>query len=405
MEVNDRFKGKRILVLGGGQAQIGLIRKAKTLGCYVVVVGIKGDYPGYELADSVHYVDIYDKTAVLDVALSEKVDGTCMVCSDYGLETLGYVCDQLSLPGISEKSAVLCADKAEMKSCLKMAGVPTALFTLVHDELEVKEACMELGFPLVLKAVDLQGSKGVYVCEDVESSLGAFNTAMSLSHKKCCLMERFLDGIEFGVQAYVHKGEVVFIQPHSDLIAKVGQSNIPVGHVMPMQHSSYGLDNDIGETVRKAIKALCLDNCAVNVDLILYDGCPYVIELTGRAGANSLPELTGYYLGLDYYSMILAGSLGFDPRESYDHRAADTFPMVMSQQLFTTYVGKVKEITYKGNVDVLEFAFFINHGDFVHGFSNSADCIGRVLCAGKEYDECEHKIEEFKKDINISIEV
>ena len=37
---------KKIMILGGGQAQIGLIKKAKELGLYTIVVGIEGDYPG-----------------------------------------------------------------------------------------------------------------------------------------------------------------------------------------------------------------------------------------------------------------------------------------------------------------------------------------------------------------------
>lgn len=44
---------KKIMILGGGQAQIELIKTAKELGLYTIVVGIDGDYPGYEYADKV----------------------------------------------------------------------------------------------------------------------------------------------------------------------------------------------------------------------------------------------------------------------------------------------------------------------------------------------------------------
>ena len=39
-----------------------------------------------------------------------------------------------------------------------------------------------------------------------------------------------------------------------------------------------------------------LDNCAVNIDMILKDNKVYMIELTGRAGANCLPELVEIFL-------------------------------------------------------------------------------------------------------------
>lgn len=37
--------------LGGGQAQLELIKTAKAMGLYTIVVGISGNYPGYKIAD------------------------------------------------------------------------------------------------------------------------------------------------------------------------------------------------------------------------------------------------------------------------------------------------------------------------------------------------------------------
>ena len=45
------------------------------MGLYVIVVGIKGDYPGYKYADKCYYVDIYDKESVLEIARKEAIDG------------------------------------------------------------------------------------------------------------------------------------------------------------------------------------------------------------------------------------------------------------------------------------------------------------------------------------------
>lgn len=58
---------------------------------------------------------------------------------------------------------------------------------------------------------------------------------------------------------------------------------------MPYSHDEK-LNGIVRDLVTRSIKAMNFDDCAVNVDLILKDGIPYVIELTGRAGANFLPE-------------------------------------------------------------------------------------------------------------------
>ena len=71
------------MILGGGQAQLELIKTAKAMGLYTIVVGISGNYPGYEIADKCFFVDIFDKEKVLDIAKEELIDGISMVCSDF----------------------------------------------------------------------------------------------------------------------------------------------------------------------------------------------------------------------------------------------------------------------------------------------------------------------------------
>lgn len=46
---------KKILILGAGIYQVPLIKAAKRLGIYSIVVSIPGNYPGFALADKVYY--------------------------------------------------------------------------------------------------------------------------------------------------------------------------------------------------------------------------------------------------------------------------------------------------------------------------------------------------------------
>ena len=44
---------KKLIILGAGIYQAPLIRQAKELGLFVIVVSSPGDYPGFALADKV----------------------------------------------------------------------------------------------------------------------------------------------------------------------------------------------------------------------------------------------------------------------------------------------------------------------------------------------------------------
>ena len=385
---------KKILILGGGQAQIELIKTAKAMGLYVVCVGIEGNYPGYQYADKVIYVDIFDKQAVLSIAKEETIDGISMVCSDFGLETVGYINDQLNLSGISEKSALESANKLLMKKNLEEAGVNTAKYRILRGVEDFSIAIEDMKFPLIVKAVDLQGSRGIYVCRTLAELQENYKKSIDESRCDYCLVEEFIEGEEFGAQAFVENGEVIFVEPHGDEVLRSGQINVPVGHSMPF------IDHDtpqyilIVDFVKKAIKAMGFDNCAVNVDLILKDSVPFVIELTGRAGANYLPELTGTYLGLNYYEMVLVKALGESAKDYYLNRKLGA-KAVLTRMLYSDKSGWVKKINILEDDNVKHCILYISEGDKVNRFTNSRDCIGKILVVGDSVSECNKNADAF----------
>ena len=83
------------------------------------------------------------------------------------------------------------------------------------------------------------------------------------------IVEEYVEGEEFGAQAFVQDGKLEFILPHGDYVFK-GDTGVPVGHFAP-----YDLDEavlrDAREQLIAATRAMQLDNCAINADIILKD--------------------------------------------------------------------------------------------------------------------------------------
>lgn len=102
-------------------------------------------------------------------------------------------------------------------------------------------------------------------------------------------------GEEFGAQAFVQNGKVEFILPHGDYVFQ-GDTGVPIGHFAP--YDVHGLDAQVREQTELAIRAMGLDNCAINADFILCDGKPYVLEIGARGGATCLVELVSHLLWL-----------------------------------------------------------------------------------------------------------
>lgn len=399
------FEGKRLLVLGAGRGQVGLIKTAKKMGIHTIVGTLPSDnLPGLRLADEACYMDISNPDEVLSKAKELNLDGIVTCCLDTGIAALGKVCQQLGFKGLSENAAVLCQDKLKMKTAFMEHGVSTARFYKVSSEGELSNALNKLTLPVIIKATDLQGSKGIYIANTKEEAFQGFENAMRDTNRDYCIIEEFIEGWEFGAQSFVYNGEVLFVMPHGD-DTYMSHTAIPVGHHVPLI-CSQDILKQAEECVTGAIRALGLENCAVNVDMIVKDGKVYMIELTGRVGANCLPELVSINYGINYYEMIIAMALDGSPLEIWNKRNKEENAGLAKMLFSKDTKGILKRIEYVGAMDedIVEITFFKNPGDEIRIFENSSDCIGQIIVKGRTYEECKAKIEDIEKEIIVEIE-
>lgn len=394
---------KRVLILGCGRGQVDLIRKVKEMGHHAIVASIPGNFAGFALADEVFYIDISDPEAVSECVRNNRIDAVVTACLDTGIPALGKACEDNGLVGLSAEAAKLSANKLLMKKAFMENGVSTAKFMLVKDAKDAEKAKETLSFPLIIKAVDLQGSRGINIAETLQDFDAMLENTMSETKEDYCIVEEFIVGYEFGAQAFVYDGEILFIMPAGDITFRSG-TNVPVGHYVPMNFDAE-TTAQIEEQVRRAIKAIQLDNCAVNVDLLMRDGEIFVIELTGRIGANCLSQLTSIYYGIDINEMIVDAGLGINPKP-YFQKNAKPGKCGYAKMLYSMQSGVLKRMENKNEEDpnIYEVTFFAQEGDIVNKFTNSKNCYGQVVVTGESMEECEALMEKVISNIIIEIE-
>ena len=386
--------GKRLLIVGAGRGQVGLYKAAKELGIHTIAGTMPDNNPpGIKLADEVCYMNIAKPDEVLEKARGLHIDGLATSCLDTGVPAIGKVCDALHLTGLTENAAIMCGDKLKMKRAFMQHGVSTAKFVEIHTQEELEAALETLKLPVIIKATDLQGSNGIYIAKTHEAAIEGFHGAMGKTHRDYCIVEQYIEGYEFGAQAFVYHGEVLFVMPHGDE-TYMSHTAVPVGHYVPFEGDE-NIHKQAETAVKGAIRALGLNNCAVNVDLILKDNTVYVIELTGRVGANCLPELTQINFGIEYYKMIAVMALGENPLELWEQRRDKPMAGLAKMIPETKTPGVLESIEYKGEIegDVLEVTFFKHPGDEIRIFENSNDCVGQVIVQGDTLDECKQTLQ------------
>ena len=374
---------KKLMILGAGIYQVPLIKQAKKMGLYTIVVSIKGNYPGFAFADKIYYEDTTNYDTVLKIAREEKINGIVTTGTDVAVITIGKVCEEMNLSGLSFDAAKIASNKLLMKTKYEEFEVRTARFRKVPFDIElVKEATVALNFPLIFKAVDTSGSRGIIRVNSVEEFESAMAYAKSATKLDYFIVEEFLVGDEFGAQAFVLNGKVQFILPHGDYVFK-GDTGVPIGHFAP-----YDMSNEIIQDAKiqleKAVKAMGLDNCAINADFMLANGKTYVLEIGGRCGATCLAELTSIYYGFNYYEKVILAALGEKVSFESDKAEANASMLLMSDK-----DGKIvsQENTNLPEENLVEVQFDYQIGDEVSKFKVGPHRIGHVITKGKTLND------------------
>ena len=204
---------KKIMIMGAGIYQVPLIRRARKMGIYTIAVSIPGDYPGFSEADEALYINTTDYEAVLNAARERQIDGIVTVGTDVAVITIGRVCEELKLSGLSFSAARISTDKSLMKECFEKAGVRTAKFRKFFLDTpveEVLENCSDMQYPLIVKTVDSSGSRGITRIDLPDRLPEAVEAVRAVTHRDYYLVEEFITGDDFGAQAFA--GTISFME-------------------------------------------------------------------------------------------------------------------------------------------------------------------------------------------------
>ena len=389
----------KILILGAGIYQVPLIKKAKEMGHFVMVASIRGNYPGFTFADKCVYLDTTDREAILSFASSERIDAIVTTGTDVAVQTIGYVCEQLHLNGISGECAELVTDKAKMKEALWRGGVRTAPFYRVHDLAEAYQACEAIKFPVVFKCVDRSGSRGICRADTPFEVPEAYDYAWCATNAPYILVEKHLVGMEIGLDGFVTP-DAEFYVPHAKRVYHNGLTDVPTGHELPFE-APLELHKDILEQGRLAARAVKLENGFFNMDIMISDGKCHIIEIGARTGATCIPEVISGHYGIDYYELMIHHALGQPLAVPQNPRQACVGELLISEK---SGILKEIEIGDAGNALASHISFDYRPGESVRRFHVGPDRIGQILVCGNTLSEVHAKLALARQEIQLVIE-
>ena len=193
---------KKIMILGCGVYQIPLISYA----CKhytVILVAPKIPQNVITCVAKCYFLDLREQDKILQIAQKEQIDGIITDQTDIPVRSVAYVAEHMNLPGISYKTACLFTNKYLMREKLKELNLPTIPYKSVFH---VDEACTfakTINYPVIIKPVDNQGSRGVCRADNDKQLREKFKIACSASPSQQVIIEKCIIGKEAVVEGLV----------------------------------------------------------------------------------------------------------------------------------------------------------------------------------------------------------
>lgn len=300
----------KILIIGAGEMQVPLIKKAKEMGLEVLVSDISKDAPGLLLADKSFLISTRDLNSNLEIAEKYNVAGV-ITSSDYPVNTVAFISDALNLPGLSIESAKYCTNKYLQKSILIDAGLSVPKFNYIDTSKDEVKNLVKSNQEYVLKPLSSSGSRGVHKIKAPQDFEIAIRDSLKYSDDSFLILEEYIDGEEFSVEMLLQDNECHIIAITEKKLLKSDSVFVEKGHVIPAK-IPIQIENAIRNCAKETVRVLNLNNCAVHLELkVNENGKIYIIEVGARLGGDFITShLIPLSKGIDMLSNVIKISLG-----------------------------------------------------------------------------------------------
>jgi biotin carboxylase len=314
---------KTIMILGAGTMQIPALSTAKKKGWRVIAMDGNPHAPGAGIADIFEPVDLKEQKTLLERARFYKetsgLDGIFTAGTDFSL-SVAFIAENLGLPGIPAEVALNATNKARMRELFAARGIPSPAFISCGRDGLDRLLSFPGNFPVVVKPVDNMGARGVQMVQNPSDLKAACEKALAFSRSGSVIVEEFINGPEFSVDALVYQGRI-----HAFGIADrhiyFPPFFVELGHTFPSCAGEKVL-KDVEEVFRQGIEALGIDNGAAKGDIFHTGGGAVVGEIAARLSGGYMSGWTcPYACGVDITEAAMNIALGLPPGDLSPRRA------------------------------------------------------------------------------------
>jgi biotin carboxylase len=386
---NPAAGAKRLLVLGAGPGQLGLLEAARARDHYVIAADRNPSAPGFRFADRRAIISVEDEPQLDRLATAERVNGVVAPGIDWPVAIAARIAERLVLPHpINATTAVLATSKLRQRERFGEIGVPHARHLVCTTPEEAAAGAHELGYPCVVKAPDRQGQKGLVLVRDESLLEDAFTLALEASRSNVVLMEELVPGREVTVNAFSIGGAFVPLTVTDRVVAEPPAFGVALAHVWPSSLSP----GEVGAAVdaaRSAAEAVGVREGPTYTQVVVGQRGAHVVELAARLGGGHDAELCEAALGVDLNGLALAAALGEPVEDEHVRPVASAGGVCV--RFLVPEPGLLEEVAGVEQAEGVEGVVWVRvyqaPGAVLAPLRRGSDRVGAVLAVGASRDE------------------
>lgn len=391
----------RIMVLAGGNDQAALIQelKLKYPTCYIILIDMAKNVVASKYADKHLIISTMNFDDVKQAAINEKVDLILTACGDQPLLTMAIVSEELGLPCyLSKEQVINLTNKKFMKKIMIDNDIPTSRFKTFNSISEIDE--IGLKYPLIVKPVDSNGSKGVRKVLNHKELIDQAKISIKYSISNTIIVEEFNEGEDVSSDFYICKGKVIPIMnclsnkyKPNDNTALIYQSIIPPA-------ISTHVKNKLQKIAEQIAKIYRITNSPLLIQSIIKGEEIKVIEFSARLGGGAKYKTIQNVTGFNILRANILSMIGEEPNISLNNNN-----MVCSRCHLYTKGGIFSEIkgieTLIQEKIIQDYIITRTKGSLLCPPASSSDRVGSVFISAKSMEDLKDKIEIVFKKLSI----
>ncbi|GIP19107.1 hypothetical protein J40TS1_47490 [Paenibacillus montaniterrae] len=390
------MKGQKIMIVAGGEWQVPIIKKAKQLGLRVMNTNLYQDSPGFQYADESAVADVLDYKTNLQIAEAYKPNAIITDQSDIAVKTVARLCERLKLKGITEKIADLFTNKYLMRMFCKEHGFDIPRFELCCSLQEAETASEKIGYPLVMKPLRNQSSRGVFVVYNKAELFQKFNLTLQFSESGEVLVEEFIDGKEFTVEGFMFSDRHISLAVSAKDYLK---DNIAIATRLVYSHENFDFNYDCLKIQNNnLVETMKLPFGITHAEYKYKEGRFYLIEIAARGGGTKISsDIVPLVSGVDVNELLIRSALG------EEIKSGDISLMQKSVAILDFFIlptGRVKSIIGAEEITmipgVVDFKLNFKAGDTISTPNDDRSRVGYYI-AHASYKESLLSLAEYIK--------